>query len=297
MKMILMIMMTLLCVGSAVAQEISATVTVNMEQLDPEKRVYVASMERDVTNYLNNQQFTKNEWEGPKIPVEVSIFLSGGNKNIFAGRLFVASRRHLLGDDEGTSIAFRTIDNKWVFPYSQGANLSFNALRFDDFTSLLDFYMMMIIGLDLDSYGELDGTPVYDQARQILLLGANSGVDGWSTYAAPGEFTRYTLLNELSDLRYTDLRKMIFSYYVDGLDMMATDKAKALANIHQVIKDMADFKEKKMVGPSAFLQMFFDSKSREIAALFEGYSDKTVYNQLIYLDPTNSMHYEEASKK
>lgn len=296
-KLIILAIFLLAWANLAFAQEIDATVTVNMEQLDPERRMHVSSMERDVMNYINNQRFTSIEWDGPKIPVDITIYLSGGNRNVFAGRLFIASRRQLLDTEEGSSIALRMLDNKWNFPYSQGANLSFNQMRFDEFTSLLDFYMMIVIGMDLDTYGELDGTIAYEQAKQVLLLGANRGADGWSTYAAPGEFTKFTLVTELTDLRYHDFRKMIFEYYVDGLDLMASDKSTALENIAETLEDMADFKHKKMVGPSALLQAFFDAKSRELAGLFEGYKNKTVFDKLIYLDPTNSMLYQDASRK
>jgi hypothetical protein len=95
-----------------------------------------------------------------------------------------------------------------------------------------------------------------------LLLGANQGVDGWGTYAAPGELTKYTLISELTDPRYHNFRKLITELYLDGMDLLAKNKQKALGNIAQTISKMADFKEKRMVGPSAFLQMFFDTKSR-----------------------------------
>lgn len=293
----IILLISMFSLFSANGQEIEATVSVNMEQIDPEKRINVSSMERDVQTYINNQRFTNIEWEGPKIPVDLTIYLSGGNKNIYTARLFVASRRHLLGEDGGSSVNFRIMDNKWVFDYAQGANLSFNQMRFDDFSSLIDYYMMIVIGLDLDTYGELDGAPAYDLAKQIVILGANKGVDGWSTYASMGEYTRHTLVTDLTDLRYHEFRKIMFSYYNDGLDLMHTDKANALANVANLIDDIANFKEKKMVGPSALFQAFFDAKSRELATLFEGYPDKGVFDKLIYLDPTNAMLYQESSKK
>ena len=156
--------------------------------------------------------------------------------------------------------------------------------------------MMLIIGMDLDSYGELDGNVAFDRAKQVLLLGANQGVDGWGTYAAPGELTKYTLISELTDPRYHNFRKLITELYLDGMDLLAKNKQKALGNIAQTISKMADFKEKRMVGPSAFLQMFFDTKSREFAALFKGYPDGKVFDNLIYLDPTNAHIYNEARR-
>jgi len=279
------------------SQELKATVSVNMEQVDPDRRMYVASLENDLQNYINSQQFVNIEWEGERIPVDITIVLSGGNRNFYSGRLFIASKRQLLDDPEAAVTTIRFAENKWIFPYSQGANLSFNINRFDEVTSLIDFYMMLVIGMDLDSYGELDGNVAFERAKQVLLLGANRGAEGWGTYAAPGELTKYTLVSELTDPRYYDFRKLITEYYLDGLDQLKKNKQKALENIARTISKMADFKEKRMVGPSAFLQVFFDTKSREIASLMEGYPDKKVFDNLIYLDPTNAHIYNQSRNK
>jgi hypothetical protein len=59
---------------------------------------------------------------------------------------------------------------------------------------------------------------------------------------------------------------------------------------------MADFKRNKLSSPSAFLQVFFDSKSLELAQIFKGQSERGVWENLIYLDPTNTMIYQDAAK-
>ncbi len=295
-KLLLTFILPFFLFNNLISQEIRATVSVNMEQIDPDKRIFVSSLENDLQNYINNQQFVNIEWEGERIPVDINIVLSGGNRNRFSARMYIVSRRPLLDDAEATSVAVRLLENKWAFSYSQGANLTFNINRFDEITSIIDFYMMLIIGMDLDSYGELDGNVAFDRAKQVLLLGANQGVEGWGTHAAPGELTKYTLISELTDPRYHNFRKLITELYLDGMDLLAKNKQKALENIAQTISKMADFKEKRMVGPSAFLQMFFDTKSREFAALFKGYPDGKVFDNLIYLDPTNAHIYNEARR-
>lgn len=277
------------------SQEIRATVTVNMEQLMQESRVNVSSMERDLTNYLNNQRFTGKEWEGPPIPVDVSIYLTGGNQGNYAARLFIVSRRMLLGDEQSASVALKLVDSKWAFNYSMGATHSYNPMRFDRFISLLDYYMLLIIGYDLDTYGELDGTAAYEAAKQICRLGASQNADGYETYSMPGELTRWNLVTELTDIRYEPFRRIIFEYYVDGLDNMAKNPEKALDALAEVIADIADFKQNRMTSASALLQVFFYAKSQELASLFRGYKkNRNVFKDLIYLDPTNTSLYEEA---
>jgi hypothetical protein len=276
------------------AQEIDVFVTVNMEQLPQEARVNVQTMDNDVKNYINNQRYTNIEWQGAKIPVEISIYLTGGSNNQYSARVFIVSKRTLEGEEGRASVALKFVDDKWSFEYTRFANLSYNPMRFQSFSTLLDFYMLLIIGYDMDTYGELEGSPVFEQAKQICQLGASAGADGYSTYSMPGQYTRYTLASEFTDLRYEDLRKLMNQYYTNGLDLMAKDKDAALKNIADVIAKIADYKKNKLSGPSTVLQAFFDSKYMELCALFQRWPDADLYKLLEYLDTGHTTSYEEA---
>lgn len=284
-------------VSQAYSQELSVKVSVNVEQIPEEYRYLVSSIENDISNYLNNQKFTNINWEGDKIPVDINIALTGGAKNRFAAQIFIAAKRYIYGQKGGQSITLRLIDKLWTFEYNQGAMLSFNPTRYNEFTSLLDYYMLLIIGFDADTYEELSGNKIYNDAKQIVSMASTYGVDGWETTLIPGKFTRYALISELTDLRYEPLRKLIFSYYVDGLDMMAENKDKGKENLAYVIQEMAEFKKNKLSGPSVLFTAFFDAKALELAEIFKGYKKyKNVFSDLIYLDPTNTMVYQEAAE-
>lgn len=279
------------------SQEIDASVSVDMQQIPQELRVNVQTMGSDLQQYINNTKFTNNEWEGPKIPVDVSIILSGGMNNNYSGRLILTSQTRLNGDDNIRTTVLKLMDAEWSFQYQRGAFFSYNPLRYDPFITLIDFYMNLVIGADMDTYSELGGTQMYQTARQICILGANNNGQGYQTFNQPGEFTRYNLVNEMIDLRYEEFRKLIFSFFYDGLDLMVTDKEQGLINLVSVISDMALFKEEKLSGPSVFLQAFFDAKSKEIASALTGYDDEQVFKDLMYLDPSNSTIYREAQGK
>lgn len=276
------------------AQEIDANVTVNMEQLTQEARVNVSTMESDVEDYLDNQKFTDMEWEGPKIEVEVSIYLQGGGGGSYSARLFIVSKRVLDGPEAASSINVRTVDDKWSFEYSRFANLSYNPRRFHEFTSLLDFYMLVIIGMDLDTYGELQGAPMYETAKEIVRLGNAKDAEGYSVRTQMGAFTRYNLVRELTDMRFEPLRKLFFAYYYDGLDLMAFEKEKAVQGLRSVVDDMVRFKDDKLMGPSALLQFFFNAKHKELADIFKGHDDEAaIFKELKYLDPEHISYYNE----
>ena len=276
------------------AQEIDCNVTVNMEMLVQEARVDVSTMENDVESYIDNQRFTDMDWEGPKIPVDISIVLEGGGGGRYKGRMFIVAKRTLDPEEGSASVNVRMIEKQWTFEYQRFATLTHNPMRFHEFTSLIDYYMLLIIGFDMDTYEELGGTPMYEKAKQIVHLGASAQADGFSTYSNPGEFTKYNLVRELTDMRYEPFRKLVFAYYYDGLDQMLFDQEAGLEALRGVIRDMVYFKKNKLAGPSVLLQAFFDAKAHELATIFDDYPDEEIFTELMYLDPNNAAIYEEA---
>jgi len=297
-KFILLIIIIINIFGTiSYSQEIKATVFVNTQKLAFEALPSVSTMAQDIQNYINSQKFTEIKWEGEPINVDITIVLSGGTRNIYSAEMIVVSRRKLdapKGSDGGESVTMKIRESTWTFEYNMGANFTFNLLRYDPVVSMIDFYMLLAIGMDQDSYGELDGTIPFERAKQIVQLAASKDVDGFKSYSQPGEFTKFNLITDLTDMRYYDFRKIIFSYYVDGMDKLAADREKALTELEDVIARLASFKKNKMVGPSVFLQLFFDTKGQEIATLFNGYANKDVFKNLMFLDPSSSMIYQDS---
>lgn len=274
------------------SQEITSTVFVNMEQLSQEARVNVSSMEKDLTNYLNNQKFSNIDWEGPKIPINLTIFISSGSNGKYSGKMIFVSRRNTKGVEGGTSSSMKIFEDNITFDYSQGAVFTLNPQRCDKFISIIDFYTYLALGLDFDSYGDLEGTKLYEVARQIAS-NCRDNADGWQTFSQPGDFTRYNLVSEMLNPNFEIFRKLIFTYHVDGLDKMAYDKATAMKNIQNFISDLADFKKNKLSGSSVFLQAFFDAKALELITIFKGTNNEQVLKDLKYLDPTNTTLYND----
>lgn len=298
MRKILLITLSFIAFGlNAVAQEIEADVSVNIEMLDQDKRINVSTLENDLERYINSTKYTDIEWEGRKIPVDISIALTGGYNNRYSAKLFIASKRYLYGQEDGTSIVLKIADNEWSFEYAQGAYFNYDVTRYNEFSSLIDFYMLLVIGFDMDTYETLGGNGAFNIARRIAGVASSNDIPGFKTFVQPGEFTKFALISELTDLRFESLRILFFEYYVDGLDMMAEDKEKGLENLRKIIGDIAYYKKNKMTGPSVLLQAFTDSKAFELGASFEGYKDQSVFKDLKYIDPSNTTLYERHEGK
>jgi len=292
--LIIIFLMTESTIGYS--QEIKAEVTVNMEQLVFEARNNVATMKRDIENYINNQKFTQNDWEGDPINVQITIYLSGGTNNIYSAKMFLISTRPIEGTGNGQSVNLKFYESGWSFEYALGANLTYNLTRFDAFTSVIDYYMLIVIGFDLDTWEELGGSSAFTEARRIVELGVANNADGFSSYSNPGEFTKFNITSELTNMRFYDLRKLLFAYYVDGLDLLATSKSEAIKNLKEIIYNLALFKKNKLVESSVLLDLFFDSKAQEIATIFSGNKDMDVFDNLKYIDPRNSTLWDDAKE-
>ena len=293
-KLIYIIAFTMLFTSPFIySQEINATVTVNMDRIDADSRIDVQNLKEDVENYINSQRFTENDWEGEPINVSLQIYLTGGHHYAYTAQLSINSQRALYGDDAGSSPALRLIDKEWKFEYQRGAMHSYNPRRFDEFVSMIDYYMLLIIAYDLDTYEELAGQKIYEIAKDIQQRGASQGAKGYATFDDPGEFSKNRLVAEFTDPRFESFRKLITEYFCDGLDMMAEDKETALSNIELIIRDMATYKRKELFVQTAILPAFFHAKYEELVSLFKGYKTDLVWEDLMYLDPTHTSYYSD----
>lgn len=279
------------------SQEIKANVTVNTDLLSIEAKQYIVTLENDLENYINNQKFTTEDWEGEPIPVDINIYLTSGSNYRYSAKMVIVARRYVDNPDNDLQITVPTLmitETNWKFEYSYGANLTYNPMRFDYFTTVIDFYMLLIIGFDKDTYEELGGNSTFGNVRNIFLLGSAQQASGFETNVEPGSYTKYNIVKELNDPRYYPFRKLIFSFYVDGIDKLAYNREEALQTIVRIIDEMARFKREKLVESSLLIQLFFDTHSQTFATLFNGYKNSEFFKNLMYLDPKNSMLYQDA---
>lgn len=277
------------------AQELQATVNVNMQTLTQDQRQDMMTMARDVENYLNSNRYLNRDWDGERIPVDVTIYVNARNGNRVSGRLSVVSKR-LVNNAVGTgSGLLRIFDQDWSFEWSFSPTLVYQPLRYDAFTSVLDYYMLVAIGLDMDTYEDLAGTEAYKIAQQIAQNGNAQGVGQFSTVYQPGQLTRMSLITELMDMRFQPLRRLIYDYH-DAMDTYDTDKVKGLADLELVIRDLSDYKKNKLSSRSVLMQVFFDAKAMEIAGMFKGVKSPGLWGDLRFLDPGNTQLYEAAQQ-
>jgi hypothetical protein len=294
------------------AQELKATVSVDVQGLPADQRDDIVTLQQDVLRYLNTQSFTGKEfktdfvpnvaaqdrvrWKDEPVEVDVSITVTGRSGFEYTGQLLLSARRTIYGGKGAKTVTFVTFDKAWKFEYRRNSEFSFNLYRYESFASTLDFYVLVALGMDLDSYYELGGTQLYRLAQQIWQNGNGQNAVGFETPKPSeiGNLSKGGLMTELNDVRYDAFRKLILAYHVSGLDYLNEDKPKALKAMQDGIVEMANFKE-KLPGRSTFMQYFFDAKFRELCDLFRktDYAEK-VFTNLKFVDISHGTAYENA---
>ena len=133
-------------------QELNATVTVDMDQLNPGIREKLENFKSVIEDYLNKNKFTGKAWEGEKIQCNFNvIFSGGGDNNSYSAQLIVLSYRPIEGTQRN-SVLMQVLDNPWSFTYEKNQSMIFNQATIDPITSMLDFYAYLMLGLDADSF-------------------------------------------------------------------------------------------------------------------------------------------------
>jgi hypothetical protein len=273
----------------ALAQQVDCTVQVNYESVASANKDLLTNFASDVRNYVNNYQWGSEQIQ-EKVKCTLDIFIQNvTGENTYVAQVFVGSQRPIYGANKSTAVV-RLLDEAWEFTYIKDRPINHNPYSYNDLTSFLDFYMNLILGYDYDTYENLAGTPWFQKAMDVASLGRSSGQKGWQLVTTG--YSRTQLITELLSPTVTPLRTTVYKYHFSGLDSLAANKEKALANIAAAI-EKASIARKSNDARNLAIKTFFDTKYLEMADILLDYPDPTIYIKLGRIDPYHQMTYEE----
>ena len=282
-------LLVLVCPDAVRAQMVDCAVQVNYEAVSTSSKELLANFESDVRNYVNNYQWGEGDPQ-EKISCTLNIFIKSVlDENQYAAQVFVGSQRPIYGSDQSTAV-LRLMDESWEFTYIKDRPVDHNIYTFNSMGSFLDFYMLLILGYDYDTYERLGGTPYLRKAADIASRGQSAGLRGW--VEVPGSFTRTGLANELLSASFEPARAAFWDYHFNGLDSLAFNRVQGQQNMLRALEALGSVRQK--VNPQNLtLRVFFETKYLEIASVFETYPDPAVYIKLSRIDPTHTGIYQE----
>ena len=271
------------------AQELNCRVDVNFESLPVNNRELLTDFQGVIENYMNTTRFTELDW-GLKIDCSLSIFFTGASSDVdYSAQIVIISQRPVFKSTNNSPV-LTVNDGQWQFKYQKGQALYSNQTTFDPLTSFLDYYALIIIGMDMDTFEPLGGTVYFKRAQDIVNLGSNSGSSlGWQSSSSV--YNRWGLVNEILSATYSFFRNSIFDYHY-GIDIFAQNKQLGQQKIAGLVNVLWIMYEKLGSINSVYVRTFFDAKSGEIIEHLKDYPDPEIFSKLKKIDPPHSSKYD-----
>ncbi|NOX66121.1 MAG: DUF4835 family protein [Chlorobi bacterium] len=295
MKKLFVVLFLVVTYSSSFSQELQATVQVNFEQLQTVYKENLVPFQAQIEEYLNSTKFTEQNWEWDKIQCSFNIFFtSASSETSYKAQVVITSSRPIEGSDD-RSLMLSIMDNKWAFIYEKNQSMYFNPTYFDPLSSFLDYYALLIIAMDSDSYEPFGGNYAFQKALQIAVQGSSSGyAASWSLNS--DNYNKRGLVEDATSAQFQKIRQDFYDYHYNGLDVFSKDRHATYNNIIKIIYDIAALK-KTLNRRSSYLTVFFDAKSGEITNYLMDYEDRSIFSVLQKIDPAHTTKYLEAQNR
>ncbi len=254
-------------INNTLSQEIDCQIVVNSDLVNQTNQQIFKTLEQSLREFLNTQTWTNAEiLTQEKITCSLIFTFTAYSDNQFEGTLQIQSQRPIFNSNYDSPM-LNFLDKDIVFSYQEFEPLFYNAASFEsNLTSLISFYVYLILGLDADSFQQNGGTPYFEQAQRIVNLAQQSKLKGWNQN--DGNRNRYWIIDTILSNTYREFRQSIYDYHRKGLDNMTEDPKAGKEAIINVINQLEELYVRR---PNALLlQMFFDSKAEEIVNILSG---------------------------
>ena len=296
----------LICMGfmsfsqKATAQELNAQVVIQTPKLNLTDPQVFNTLENDLREFINNRKWTDDVYKGEE-RIECSFLITITEEvgaSTFKASTTIQANRPVYNAAYSSPI-FNHQDKTWEFDYAQYQPLEYNEnANLSELTSLVAYYVYIILGIDGDTFQPNGGTDHFLQAQNIVNNSQNTKIKGWKAF--DGTRNRYWLVNNFLDTKLKTFRKAYYDYHRKGLDMMydnVLSAASSMSNAIDIISKLRNNNSNAML-----FDIFNNAKSVEIISLFSlnkippPVRMKAV-NGMTNIDPANSQKYQKIAKQ
>ncbi|MDG1031386.1 MAG: DUF4835 family protein [Flavobacteriaceae bacterium] len=268
-------------------QEINAKIIVNSESINQTNSSVFKNLEISLSNFINNSSWSNvNYSEFEKVDLNVLLSITSYSNNSYVANIEFQASRPVFNSSYSTPI-FNYQEKNFQFDYVEYEPIIFKNNQFESkISSLLAFYINIIIGVDHDSFVLNSGNYFYDISKNILNYTNQSNISGWNSSHNGGKLNKFWLIEYLTSNDSNEFSNFLFNYHVNGLDLMHSDILSAKTNIATSISSLKSLKRRNP--NSILIKILFDSKSDEIKDIYSGGSFFDVTNlvsDLNYLTP------------
>ena len=284
-------------VASAEGEELNATVSLNASKVQGSNTEVFTMLQDALSEFINSRKWTSNTYEeNERITCSFNFVVNSySNDGSFDCSLMVQATRPVFGSSYN-SMLFKYEDASIKFKYQPYDRLEFVEDNLDNnLTAVVAFYVYTIIGMDLDSMGELGGSEFLNKALTIANNAQNLGDAGWR--AGSNNNNRYSIIDDYMNGALEPVRKLMYKYHRLGLDTMfknADGGRKAITESISLLKRAYDDR------PMAyFTKLFTEYKVDEIVNVYSKCTPdekRDVVKILSEINPSLSSEWDKITK-
>lgn len=280
--------------NSLFSQELNCSVEVNSTQIIGSDKSIFDVLKKNVSEFVNNRKWTNHNYQfGERIECTMLINVTERvSTNSFKATIQVQSRRPIHNSSYNSPL-INHIDKDFEFTFNEFEQLEYSENTFtSNLTSVISFYVYMILAIDYESFELNGGTPFFLKAQTLINNAQGASANGWKAFEDTKN--RYWMVENHLKPNYVPFRETLYKYHRQGLDIMSSDVTKGRQVILTSLKSLESVSK---YDPNSFqLQMFFNAKADEIVEIFKeapmAEKDEVV-TLLNKINPANSTTYEK----
>lgn len=277
---LLIIYIALAAALTASAQELDARVSINHQQVQGTSTSVFETLQTSLEQFLNDRQWTDMQFRrNERISCTFSITIKKYSTDdySFEGTLNVQATRPVYNSSYTTTV-FAFSDANFNFTYQEYDQIDFRADVIDDnLTAMLAYYVYLIIGMDMDSMSPLGGTEYLQVAQTIVNNAQSLNYKGWKAF--DDSKNRHAIVNDMLDGGMEPFRQMQYTYYREGLDVMAENAERGRAGITQAMALLKQAKDNKSM--SMLPQIFTEYKRDELVSVYQGHGTSKEKEEIV----------------
>ena len=289
----------LLSLGTAHCQELNCKIKINHAQVQGTNTSVFETLETAMNEFMNNRAWTDlqfKEEERIDCTMNVTIKQYKQDEDSFVGELLFQLSRPVFNSSYNSTV-FSMRDPNFNFSYKEYDQLDFNVNTMDSqLTALLAYYALLFIGMDLDTFSPLGGTPVLNECMIIVNNAQNLGDPGWKAFG--DSRNRHAIINDYLESSMEPFRQMQYKYHRLGLDEMSNNSDRGRTAITESIELLKEAHSNRSL--SELPAIFSDFKRDEIVNIYSGHGTtnekETVYTILSDLNASQNTHWEKIKK-
>jgi len=277
------------------SQELQCQIQLSTQQIEGSDKRIFQTLQTALYEFLNNRKWSNRNFrmeERIECTMVLNLTERLGSQD-FKGTLNVVVRRPVL-NTAYNSVLLNLLDKDIQFSYVESQPLDYSEGSFtSNLTSILAYYVYVILGVEFDSFSPSGGSPFFEKAQTIVNSAQGASEPGWKAYE--GTRNRYWIVENFMNPGNSPIRDFYYKFHRPGLDQMYERVDQGRTSITESIDDLKTMYDSK---PDLYaLTLILDAKRDEFVNI---YSDQrvppmektSVVNILKEIDPANSSKYQ-----